>query len=139
MIRSSVPEGLGVAQDIVDSLAAAGFLIGDQGQADVIIGLDSQGLKGLDGEDRGDQVLLVVFDAAAVDFSAFDPGPERVAFPQGEFARRNDVHMGHDPDRFGRALAPVIGQDVRPVSEGASRSGALMTSMSCEPVLLEEI
>ncbi len=131
-------EGLGVLEDVADALAAARLLVRDQGQPDVVGRADALGPEGLDGEEGGDHVLLVVLDAAAVDPALLDPGLVRVALPEGDLARRDDVHVGHDPVRPGRAPALEGGQEVRPVPRRGVEVRGLDERDVLEPVLLQE-
>src|SRR4030042_2539132 len=85
-------ESLSMLEDIVDTLRASRLLIGDQGDPDVRAGLEIFSLKGFDGEQGSDQVLLVVFSPAAEDLAALDPGFVRVAAPLGQIAGRHDSH-----------------------------------------------
>ena len=119
------PESLGMLEDVIDSLGASRLFIGDQGDPDVQTRLEVFRLKRLDGEERSDQVLLVVLDPAAEDLAALNPGLVRVAPPLGEVAGRDNIHVGHNPGGPRSVFPFENGQDVGPVAAGCVQVGGL--------------
>jgi len=84
---------------IKQSLTAGGFFVGHERQFDRVFGNHAFIHQRFGGKDGGDQILLIVFHAAAVNPAVFHVGFVRIAAPEAEFARRDNIHMGNDPDK----------------------------------------
>jgi len=92
----------GVCKQIGKAPAARGFFVRHEDKSDIPRSLHAFVEKGLGGEQRGDEVLLVVLDASSENPVFLEMDLIGIGFPKGQVSGRHDVRVGEDPGRIRR-------------------------------------
>ncbi len=97
-MKSSFLKRFWVRKDVLNAVGRADFLVRDEEEFDCPSGRLSRGKYRQGGEDRTDEALLIVFDAATVYASVLGQDLERIGLPHRPVALGDDVEMAHDPN-----------------------------------------
>ena len=87
---------------IFDAVVAADLLVGYETEAYLILRRDAEFFERQDSAERGNQLLAVVVDAAAVDAAVPDHGLERISVPEREISGRHHIHVRNDHEALFR-------------------------------------